>query len=73
MNKRPVGKKDLSSKLAGTVRAARTEQLAKEEVKKAKPAKAQTTRPPAQQSGQTPVPSLNDPQGTLHPARIWPD
>ncbi|MEO5573272.1 MAG: hypothetical protein ABIR48_02145 [Gammaproteobacteria bacterium] len=69
MSKTPAGKKDLSSKLAGAVRAARTEQ-ATDEVKETQPP---ITRPTARQSGRT-QPSLDEQRGNPQSeGRIWPD
>ena len=81
MSKTPVGNKDLSSKLAGAVRAAKTEHdaeaapgvlppatLAHPRASEAvKPVKPPAVRPRARQS------SLDDQQYQLHPERIWPD
>ncbi|MBI3345366.1 MAG: hypothetical protein HY028_11020 [Gammaproteobacteria bacterium] len=86
MSKTPAGKKDLSSKLAGAVRAAKTEHVAQEEVvapgdlppmtpvhpRAAKPGKLQVAPPRARQSGQAQS-SPDDPLRNLHPERIWPD
>ncbi len=72
MSKIPAGKKDLSSKLAGAVRAAKTEHAAEPGVPspaapEVKPAKPPLARPATRQ------PRLDDRRGNLHPERIWPD
>jgi len=87
MSKKSAGKKDLSSKLAGAVRAAKTEHDAEtapgvlppttpvhpRTSEEAKVAKPHVTRPRARQSSQV-QPSLDDQRGNPHPEeRIWPD
>lgn len=86
MSKIPAGNKDLSSKLAGAVRAAKTEHVTEaapgvlppttpvhpRTSEEAKVAKPHVTRPRARQSDQA-QPSPDDPWRNLHPERIWPD
>lgn len=66
-------KKDMSEKLLGTVRSAKTHSG----TPSAPPPKL--TRPSpgvtsgARPSEQTPLPNLDHPWENLHPERIWPD
>ena len=89
MSKTPVGKKDLSSKLAGAVRAARTEQAMVVAPGVLPPSTSLRTGPatlahPRASEAVKPVKppavrprarqsSPDDQQHQMHPERIWPD
>ena len=69
-----MSKKDLSEKLLGAVRSAKTHSATPPAPPPTKPARpspgvASGARP----SEQTPVPNLDHPWENLHPERIWPD
>ncbi len=68
-----MSKKDMSEKLLGAVRAAKTQggAVPASQPKPARPSPgvASGVRP----SEQTPVPNLDHPWENLHPDRIWPD
>ena len=68
-----MSKKDLSDKLLGAVRSAKTHSgtppVAPPKPARPSPGVANGARP----SEQTPVPNLDHPWVNLHPDRIWPD
>lgn len=66
-----MSKKDMESKLGNTVRQAKGEPLAAQNAVRL-PASKPLQRPARQENQASPV-SLNDPLGSLHPERIWPD
>lgn len=68
-----MSKKDMSDKLLGAVRAAKTHSgtTAAAPPKSPRPLPGITSG--AGQSDQTPVPNLDHPWDDLHPDRIWPD
>ena len=68
-----MSKKDLSEKLLGAVRSAKTHSgtppAAPPKPARPSPGVASAARP----SEQTPLPNLDHPWENLHPERIWPD
>ena len=68
-----MSKKDMSDKLLGAVRSAKTHNSTPPAASP-KPARLPSGGASnASSAGQTPVPNLDHPWENLHPERIWPD
>ena len=68
-----MSKKDMSEKLLGAVRAAKTHSGTTAAVQPKSPRPSPSVASGARPSEQAPLPNLDHPWENLHPDRIWPD